>query len=97
MLETASGNYANSMVESALYNMAVGYKEQETKEIYKGEKLSETIIITKEVAPDLNAIKLWLYNRKPDKWKEKIINNEDALKKLDFILKEIDTIINAED
>jgi hypothetical protein len=97
MLETASGNYTNSMVESALYNMAIGYTEQETKEIYKGEKLAETIIITKEVAPDLNAIKLWLYNREPEKWKEKIVSNEDSLKKLDFLLHEIDTIINAED
>lgn len=96
MLETASGNYTNSMVESALYNMAVGYTEQEKKEIYKGEKLVETIIITKEVAPDLNAIKLWLYNRKPEKWKEKVINNEDTIKKLDYMLKEIDAIINEE-
>lgn len=96
MLKIAKGDYTNSMVESALYNMAVGYKEQEKKEIYKGEKLVETIIITKEVAPDLNAIKLWLYNRKPEKWKEKIINNEDTLKKLDILLSEIDTIVNAE-
>lgn len=96
MLETASGNYTNSMVESALYNMAVGYTEQEKKEIYKGEKLVETVIITKEVAPDLNAIKLWLYNRKPEKWKEKVINNEETIKKLDYMLKEIDAIINEE-
>ena len=96
MLKIAKGDYTNSMVESALYNMAVGYKEQEKKEIYKGEKLVETIIITREVAPDLNAIKLWLYNRKPEKWKEKIINNEDTLKKLDILLTEIDTIVNAE-
>ena len=80
-----------------MYNMAVGYTEQEKKEIYKGEKLAETIIITKEVAPDLNAIKLWLYNRKPEKWKEKVINNDETLKKLDYMLKEIDNIINAED
>ena len=97
MLETASGNYTNSMVESALYNMAVGYTEQEKKEIYKGENLVETIVITKEIGPDLNAIKLWLYNREPEKWKEKIVNNEDTLKKLDFLLHEIDTIVNAED
>ena len=97
MLEVASGNHLNSMVESALYNMAVGYTEQEKKEIIKGDKTVETIIITKEVAPDLNAIKLWLYNRKPEKWKEKIINNEDTLKKLDYLLKEIDTMVNAED
>ena len=97
MLETASGNFTNSMVESALYNMAVGYTEQEKKEIIKGDKIVETVIITKEIAPDLNAIKLWLYNRKPEKWKEKVVSNEEALKKLDYMLKEIDNIINNDD
>lgn len=97
MLETASGNFTNSMVESALYNMAVGYTEQEKKEIIKNDKVVETIIITKEIAPDLNAIKLWLYNRSPEKWKEKVVNNEETLKKLDYMLKEIDNIINSDD
>lgn len=96
MLSVAKGDYANSMVESALYNMAVGYSEEETKEIYKGGKLTETIIIRKEVAPDLNAIKLWLFNRCPEKWKEKVINGEDAIRKIDLILQELDTIINEE-
>ena len=94
MLKAVSGDYTNSMVESALYNLAIGYNEQEKKEIYKGGEIVETIIITKEVAPDLNAIKMWLYNRKPQKWKEKTINNEDTMKKLDFMLQEIDKIIN---
>lgn len=84
------------MVESALYNMAVGYTEEEKKEIYKGGKLAETVVITKEVAPDLNAIKLWLYNRCPEKWKEKIITGEDTIKKIDLILQELDTIANEE-
>ena len=96
MLNIASGDYTNSMVESALYNMAVGYTEEEKKDIYKGGKLTETIIITKEVAPDLNAIKLWLFNRRPDKWKEKVINGEEAISKIDLILQELDTIINEE-
>ncbi len=96
MMNMAKGDYTNSMVEASLYTMAVGYTEQEKKEIYKGGKLVETIVITKEIEPDLNAIKLWLYNRKPEKWKEKIVNNEDTLKKLDFLLKELDTIINEE-
>ena len=84
------------MVESALYNMAVGYTEEEKKEIYKGGKLAETVVITKEVAPDLNAIKLWLYNRCPEKWKEKVITGEDSMRKIDLILQELDTIINEE-
>ena len=84
------------MVESALYNMAVGYTEEEKKEIYKGGKLAETVVITKEVAPDLNAIKLWLYNRCPDKWKEKVVTSEDSIKKIDLILQELDAIVNEE-
>lgn len=96
MLSTAKGVYTDSMVESALYNMAVGYTEEEKKEIYKGGKLAETVVITKEVAPDLNAIKLWLYNRCPEKWKEKVITGEDSMRKIDLILQELDTIINEE-
>ena len=96
MLDIASGDYTNSMVESALYNMAVGYTEEEKKDIYKGGKLTETIIITKEIAPDLNAIKLWLFNRCPKKWKEKVIDGEDSMKKIDLILQELDAIINEE-
>lgn len=96
MRSVAKGDYTNCMVESALYNMAVGYTQEEKKEIYKGGKLAETVIITKEVAPDLNAIKLWLFNRCPEKWKEKVINGEDAIKKIDLILQELDAIINEE-
>lgn len=96
MINVAKGDYTNSMVESALYNMAVGYTEEEKKEIYKGGELAETVVITKEVAPDLNAIKLWLYNRCPEKWKEKIITGEDTIKKIDLILQELDTIANEE-
>ena len=96
MMSTAKGVYTDSMVESALYNMAVGYTEEEKKEIYKGGKLAETIVITKEVAPDLNAIKLWLYNRCPEKWKEKVITGEDSMRKVDLILQELDKIINQE-
>ena len=79
-----------------MYNMAVGYTEEEKKEIYKGGKLAETVVITKEVAPDLNAIKLWLYNRCPDKWKEKVVTSEDSIKKIDLILQELDAIVNEE-
>lgn len=96
MVNVAKGNYTNSMVESALYNMAVGYTEEEKKEVYKGGELAETIIITKEVAPDLNAIKVWLYNRCPEKWREKVINNEDTIKKIDLILQELDNMANEE-
>lgn len=96
MIDMAKGDYTNSMVESALYNMAVGYTEQETKEIYKSGKLTETITITKEVAPDLNAIKLWLYNRCPETWKEKVITGEESMKKVDLILKQLEMIVNEE-
>lgn len=96
MLSMASGEHLNAIVESALYNMATGYKTEEKKEIYKFGKLHETVIIQKEVEPNLNAIKLWLFNRLPNKWKEKTVDDENTLKKVDAILKELDTIINGE-
>ena len=97
MIDVAKGDYTNSMVESALYNMAVGYTEEEKKEVYKGGELAETIVITKEVAPDLNAIKLWLFNRCPETWKEKVITGEESMKKVDMILKQLEIIANEED
>jgi hypothetical protein len=96
MVDIAQGSYTNAMVESALYNMAVGYKTEEKKEVYKKGQLAETIIITREVTPDLNAIKVWLYNRCPEKWKEKIIDGEEAVKKIDKILAEINKIASEE-
>lgn len=64
---------ADYMVESALFKSALGYR---TKEVSIQTKLENGIAteVTKDVkfrdqAPNMRAIEVWLYNRKPDLWK----------------------------
>ena len=69
-------------VENALLKSALGYKTKETKittKIVKGvivETTKETT--TKEMAPNTRSCEVWLFNRKPDKWKR----NRDNLVEL---------------
>lgn len=60
-------------VENALLKRALGYKYDEITYEYG----KETKRVTKQVAPDTTAQIYWLKNRKPSKWKDKIIDNED--------------------
>lgn len=60
-------------VENALLKRALGYKYDEITYEYG----KETKRVTKQVAPDTTAQIFWLKNRKPSKWKDKIIDNED--------------------
>lgn len=70
-------------VENALLKRALGYKYEEvTKEsvlnvITQKYEMRETKRITKEVVPDTTAQIYWLKNRKPDKWREKVIDSEN--------------------
>lgn len=62
------GDVVNYEVEAALLRKALGYESTERKvEVSaKGErKETET---TKQVAPDVSAISLWLKKRKPEAW-----------------------------
>lgn len=64
-------------VENALLKRAKGYKYEEvTKELRDGE-LVVTKKVTKEVLPDVTAQIYWLKNRKPDKWREKVVDTEN--------------------
>lgn len=64
-------------VENALLKRAMGYKYDEViKELRDGE-LVETKRITKEVLPETLAQIYWLKNRKPDKWREKVVDTEN--------------------
>ena len=62
-------------VESALLKSALGYTTKETtivsvlKDGQMVEAKRQTVI--KEVAPSVSACQVWLYNRMPDKWKNK--------------------------
>lgn len=59
-------------VENALYRRAVGCTVTEIVEI-DGEKVKET---TKTVPPDTAAAFIWLKNRRPDKWRDKIVSDD---------------------
>ena len=62
------------MVENALLKRAMGYSYEEITRIYRpdeegNQKLIDTKIIVKEVAPDTTAQIFWLKNRQRDGWK----------------------------
>ena len=60
-------------VENALLKAALGYttKREEITTVIRGGEVVETVkkVTTEERAPNVSAITAWLYNRKPDKWK----------------------------
>lgn len=71
-------------VENALLKRALGYSYYETTQERKlnedtGEyELTTTKVVTKQVVPDTTAQIFWLKNRRPDKWRDKI-NEEQEL------------------
>ena len=78
-------------VENALLKRAIGYKTTEMRMTKEG----ALVEVEKEVPGDVTAQIFWLKNRKPDKWKDspKDSANEDALSKLDEVLKEIGGVV----
>lgn len=73
-------------VENALLKAALGYKTKETEITIETAGLNKSVVNTirktteKEVAPNVLACQVWLYNRLPDKWKrnrDKLIELED--------------------
>jgi len=65
-------------VENALLKVALGYHAKESKiitEMKNGVVVGTTrVVSTRDVAPSVPAIAMWLHNRCPDKWKK----NRDA-------------------
>ena len=78
-------------VENALLQRALGYEYEEIKIEKEYGEITKKITIKKQMPPDTTAQIFWLKNRKPDKWREKQAddNNAEALEKLDNILSEI--------
>ena len=83
-------------VENALLKKALGYSYKETtKELSVDKQTGESkLIVTKEVtkhiAPDTAAGIFWLKNRRPDEWRDRVQeDNNAALNKLDDILNEV--------
>lgn len=61
---------ADDRVESALYHRAIGYRHDAIKIMQNsGQVIIEPYV--EHVPPDIGAIKLWLTNRRPDRWREK--------------------------
>jgi hypothetical protein len=57
-------------IERSLAQRAAGYSYHSQKVMqFEGQTVRADII--EHIAPDVGAIKLWLGNRRPDKWKEK--------------------------
>jgi hypothetical protein len=82
--------FADSKVSKALYDRATGYtviKQQAIKLRRGDDEIVELVDLKTELPPDVGAIKFWLNNRQPDKWKEKREEKEDDNKfKGTFIL-----------
>ena len=95
MHQIASGKMLNAMVESAIYQKAIGFMTTEEKIIENKDGVKEKITITKEEPPDLKSALAWLYNRCPEKWNENQDNSE-TLNKVANLLQELDNIINDE-
>ena len=63
---------ADDRVEEALYHRAIGYRYDAIKIMqYEGQVIVEPYV--EHVPPDIGAIKMWLTNRRGDKWREKQI------------------------
>lgn len=74
-------------VENALLKAALGYKTKEVKvttTIRNGvavEQIKE--VTTAEAAPNVQACKVWLYNRQPKKWKPESVRGQSLLDAMD--------------
>jgi hypothetical protein len=55
---------ADQRVEEALFERAIGYDYD--CDLGRGKS------VIRHIPPDIGAIKVWLYNRRPDRWKEKV-------------------------
>lgn len=74
-------------VENALLKAALGYKTREVKvtTVVRGGKVVENIkeVTTSAAAPNVQAAKVWLYNRQPKKWKPESVRSQSILDKMD--------------
>ena len=77
---------ADANVAKSLYKRATGYTYKEVrfeKVVLKDEmgadietEMFKKSVTHKEVAPDVPAIKMWLYNRQKDRWKDQITHEQ---------------------
>lgn len=84
----ATKDEADLAVENALFQRATGYTVDSVK-IFQYEGVPVEAEFQEHVAPDVNAIKLWLTNRKPKEWKERITHAGDSDQPLELVVRRI--------
>lgn len=85
--------FLDEAVEMALYQLAIGGKTKEYKKIIKNDEITEEVEITKELAPDLKAIQLWLSTKMPEIWGDA---KETDTGKVEEIIQLLNEICNDE-
>lgn len=74
---TRNKKSANKVVAASLYQAACGYSVEEDKIFCTDGKVT-TVRTIKQYPPDTKAIALWLKNREPDKWRDKVDVSHDG-------------------
>ena len=93
---------ADLAVESALFKKATGFTvtdtkttsflDKETGELVEG----KSEVTTKHILPDTLAIMFWLKNRRPDLWKDKIVEQGDTAEtQLNTYLSKLSDVIKS--
>lgn len=74
---------ADANVAEALYRRAVGYSHPDTHvSVWQGEVILTEL--TKHYPPDTGAAFIWLKNRRPDQWRDKVqIDADISVKRMD--------------
>lgn len=62
--------HADARVAKSLFNRAVGYTHKETKIATHMGTITDREDFDKHYPPDVAAIKMWLINRDPDRWRD---------------------------
>ncbi len=70
LLETKA--IMDARVESSLYQRALGYPYKEVEITIEGGREIKRVERDKALPPDIPAIKLWLTNRDPERWRDKM-------------------------
>jgi DNA-binding XRE family transcriptional regulator len=69
---TRGKDLADAEIAKSLYHRAKGYEHKETiVATYQGQ-ITDTMDVIKHYPPDTPAATLWLKNRQPEKWRDKV-------------------------